>query len=486
MRNTIIAVPFSCSPLCALNVACKSIRSVQQIIQFISVLLIILVVLSGTSHSTPPDYKTFRREQIVNYSPDRNDLLRIWIVYVGQGDGILIQLPPKFNYDPNTDDEIDEKTEHTDILIDGGSFNSRNKTKMLEFLQTLYTFSSLTIEHAIITHHDADHVRGLISIIKEPTIATQYIYHNGLASYLPTNQIIAEINSSAGAITKSSDGKIRRVMASLEDDQKTIKGNYLINGLDQLRDNYNQGVLQGIYQDLAQAIIDEDESQVINEFSRVWEGNKFIAEYEESIRKSIAPIEIIPIWPQKKLKAYKDWGQTINGNSVTFKIKYHDFEMLFTGDHNELSEKALVQYLKSQSQEELLVCDVLKVPHHGSKHNLKEFIESNGSSTVISVASMGPFGFGTSWKHPSINVVKWAGGTHRFYSTYIHERRFNWDDMKDEEKRSKMIETKHILIETDGKWFRVVEVDVDATDLNNPPTVKQTRRGNGTRWIKAN
>ena len=59
--------------------------------------------------------------------------------------------------------------------------------------------------------------------------------------------------------------------------------------------------------------------------------------------------------------------------------------------------------------------------------------------------------------------------------------RFKWDDLVTIEDHQKMEEKKHILIETDGRWFRVVETD-------NPyviPPVNQTRRGDGTRWIKA-
>ena len=50
-----------------------------------------------------------------------------------------------------------------------------------------------------------------------------------------------------------------------------------------------------------------------------------------------------------------------------------------------------------------------------------------------------------------------------------------------------MKEYTHILIETDGEWFRIVELpDAEPELIGNPPTVAKTKRGNGTRWIKAN
>jgi hypothetical protein len=81
-------------------------------------------------------------------------------------------------------------------------------------------------------------------------------------------------------------------------------------------------------------------------------------------------------------------------------------------------------------------------------------------------------------------VIKWLGGFHRVYHTHIHEKFYRWEDLDTEAKHDKMIERRHILIETDGKWFRVVEVE-NNEQINRPPSVKSTRRGNGTRWIRA-
>jgi len=45
-----------------------------------------------------------------------------------------------------------------------------------------------------------------------------------------------------------------------------------------------------------------------------------------------------------------------------------------------------------------------------------------------------------------------------------------------------MVETKHILIETDGVRFRIVEVEDPRHGI---PTVRQVTRSDGTRWIDA-
>ena len=55
----------------------------------------------------------------------------------------------------------------------------------------------------------------------------------------------------------------------------------------------------------------------------------------------------------------------INNNSLVCKLKYKNFSMLFTGDIEEIAEKAiLAKYSKNKN---ILKADVLKVAHHGSK-----------------------------------------------------------------------------------------------------------------------
>lgn len=58
----------------------------------------------------------------------------------------------------------------------------------------------------------------------------------------------------------------------------------------------------------------------------------------------------------------------LNNNSLVFKLEYKKFEMLFTGDIEEVAEK---QLLKMYSNGELKA-DVLKVAHHGSKTSSTE------------------------------------------------------------------------------------------------------------------
>ena len=449
----------------------------------LAIIALVFCLFRQKANSTPPYYHTINREQKANYTPDEFELLKIWIVYVGQGDGILIQLPPKYNYDNNENSEIDSPSERIDILVDGGSFLLSNRTKMREFIKSLYNQSNITVEHAVITHHDSDHITGLTTILKDHSIGVENIYHNGLASYSYKGEIIEKVNNADTVIAKKSNGKINRVLATVRSGDNIIEDSLLIKDIDQLQNKYCNDLLHGVYKNLAKSIIEKKGPSPVNSFNKVTEKSEFIDQIESARGNGLEDISFAIIWPPSALHSFGNWGETVNGNSVTFRLKYKNFEMLFTGDHNEKSEELLLK--KYGLQESVLICDVLKAPHHGSSHNLKEFFVRNGFEPVITVASMGEKGFNTNWKHPSTDVIKWSGRAHRFYSTYIHERKFKWSDMTDKNKLAAMVETKHILIETDGIMFRIVEVDLNHNDLNVPPSMLHTRRGDGTRWIDA-
>ncbi len=416
---------------------------------------------------------------------DASRIMRIWLVYVGQGDGILIQLPTDRNYDVFEEDGPAVADERIDILIDGGSYRGSNEDRMLRFVEDLYGADTITIEHAIVTHHDKDHVAGLETILRSDGVGIEHIFHNGLASYRagarelpdtgkPASRGVFKFNNAAN--------RIQRALGLLGEGSDAFTQRYVMDDLSELRQSEEGDELHGIYDSLAEAVVDKALPFPVKGFHRANDASSFADDVTDGeLPEAFDGIELEVLWPPDQLRKYGDWGETINGNSITFRLRYGDFEMLFTGDHNEKSEKVLFDALSDPAAS--LGADVLKVPHHGSKHNLKAFFDAVGP--VVSVASMGPRGAGQSWKHPSPEVIKWCGGAHRFYSTQMHERRFKWEDLTTAASLQAMFETKHILIETDGTWFRVVEVPLDWGDLDSPPTVKATKRGNGTRWIRA-
>lgn len=87
----------------------------------------------------------------------------------------------------------------------------------------------------------------------------------------------------------------------------------------------------------------------------------------------------------------------INNNSLVFKFIYNDFSILFTGDIEKIAEEKILNNLKMYE----LKCDVLKVPHHGSKTSTTEkFLEY--VNPKIALIGVGKNNFG----HPSDVVIE--------------------------------------------------------------------------------
>jgi beta-lactamase superfamily II metal-dependent hydrolase len=440
--------------------------------------------------ATPPNYQTFHRVQQPNYSPDPGEVLRIWMVYVAQGDGLLIQLPSKHNYDPNPNDADTAKSEHIDIVVDGGANPTSEADRMSDFIQQIYGGPWPIIEYAVITHHDQDHVTGITRLLTASDGTFDTIYHNGLASYRGGKHGLPQTaNSSVVADVESN--QIKRAMGKVNAAGEFEAG-FLIQNLADLKNANDNDELQGIYDDLAKAVTQKANHNELKAFQRASYGGKFISERQSERGQALTDVKFNVLWPQAKAKSYggNDWGETINGNSVTFQMVYKDFAMVFTGDQNDRSEPELLTFLRAEHKIDLLDCDVLKVPHHGSSHGVQEFFKRQGFEPVLAIASMGDKGFQSkamdnrAWQHPSTDVIDWLGGPHRVYHTFVQEKAFRWTDITTAAKRKSMIEKAHILIETDGRYFRLVEIPLDANPLQ-PPTVTETRRGNGTQWIKA-
>ncbi len=426
----------------------------------------IALVAVPVAEARPPEYATFARDQKIQHAPAANRLLRIWAIYIGQGDSFLIQMPTAMNVNG----------ERLDVLVDGGPGGEQ----LTLFLKQLYGNQDITIEHAVLSHHDSDHVAGLTRILNRPEFLIQRIYHNGLVSWRPAGHGFQALQTGDAARAvfsiKRPHGSppfIDRGMAFVEANGVDLRASELIvdrQGLDAARGAQE---LEGVYDAFARAIAAKNPPRAVQAFARADEVVGTLPQFAAA--GGAGAVQLRHLWPKRPPRRYADqfgaWAYTINGNSVTFRLEYGDFEMLFTGDHNDASE---LDMLSSLPDTGVLRADVLKVPHHGSGRSLERFFDT--VAPVISVASMGRNTHG----HPSADVVKWAGRAHRIYHTHIHERKFPAGHL-DAATQEALIEGSHVLIETDGTWFRVVETD----DPRSVPGVDDVARGDGTRWIRA-
>ena len=91
---------------------------------------------------------------------------------------------------------------------------------------------------------------------------------------------------------------------------------------------------------------------------------------------------------------------SINNNSLVWKLIYKIYSWLFTGDIEAIAEKAILK--KYSKNLNILKSDILKVAHHGSKtSSITEFIEKiKPKYAIIGVGEDNKFG------HPSDNTIQ--------------------------------------------------------------------------------
>ena len=103
------------------------------------------------------------------------------------------------------------------------------------------------------------------------------------------------------------------------------------------------------------------------------------------------------LWPDT-MELFNDSNNGINNNSITAKLVYGNFDMLFTGDIEKIAEeKIIIMY----QDNEILNCDILKVAHHGSKSSsIQEILEKiKPKFAVIGVGKDNKYG------HPNKDVI---------------------------------------------------------------------------------
>lgn len=102
------------------------------------------------------------------------------------------------------------------------------------------------------------------------------------------------------------------------------------------------------------------------------------------------------LWPDSRNKITDN---ILNNNSIVCKLNYCNFSMLFTGDIEEMAEKAILHKYKDIN---ILKSTVMKVAHHGSKSSsIQEFLdEVRPKIALIGVGANNTFG------HPNSEVLE--------------------------------------------------------------------------------
>ncbi|MBN1396788.1 MAG: MBL fold metallo-hydrolase [Bacteroidetes bacterium] len=285
--------------------------------------------------------------EFADLSRDRQ--LEIFFIDVSQGDSILIQTPN------------DRR-----ILIDGGETEDAH-----DFIRNKYHLDKsenyIDFDAVVATHSDADHTKGLLSILSDSKIAVKRFFHNGLfrrtdkaqdPGHVKDNRIFGLIDR-PGTADKANFTPLMKKLADAID--KAEKNLPVV--IKKMKDNNRR--------------VDIPENGFI--CKRFDAADGFLPPFDDPAKQ--LSIEIL--WPKAvkidgKLSYpwYGDAGKTVNGNSIAFIIKLGSQKILLSGDLNEAAMDDMLRvYPSGIVKPSLLESRVYKAAHHGSQDFSVPFLQ---------------------------------------------------------------------------------------------------------------
>lgn len=172
------------------------------------------------------------------------------------------------------------------------------------------------LEHAVITHHDKDHITGFSYLLERSDATFDTVYHNGLASYRPGHcRFPTDQRPDRAAVYVYRGPRLRKGMAFLYPAGHPHAGKldetYLTSDIAGLRDAFDREDLQGLYQRSAEAVLSCADAGELSAFDRVNTDTPFISERAGQRGVDLSGVEFEVLWPPEYLSPYrgKDWGK---------------------------------------------------------------------------------------------------------------------------------------------------------------------------------
>jgi beta-lactamase superfamily II metal-dependent hydrolase len=334
-------------------------------------------------------------------------ILRLSMVDVQQGDGLILDTPRK-----------------KVVFIDGGDNQLFARHAAARYRNT--SAEDPLVVDAVVTHGDADHFAGLNLIGKSEDhqeerkrlfMTARRVYHNGLAKR-PTKQggrDLDDLEMFGG--TASRDG--REYVTELVDDPSVVADQDLNKPFRDWK-----GTLATWRERLADRTGEQMEVRRIDQHA----GNAFDFLADEGVhvevlgpitekvngRTALAFLTAPPsdsdlMLGTRPLETSTSWSasHTVNGHSISFRMRYGNVRFLMTGDLNEESMRRLRGALPDRA----LRAEILKTPHHGSSDFNHAFLEE--VSPVVSLISSGDESEQKEHIHPRATLMSALGKASR-------------------------------------------------------------------------
>lgn len=244
------------------------------------------------------------------------------------------------------------------ILIDGGP-----NDKVLQCLSNNMPFFDRTIEMVALTHPEADHMTGLISVLDKYKV--EYFLSgpegNESAAFLALKtKILSSSNQPLTSLNKPIDNGIKSI---------TGKGTQVINPYTGEKIRLGEIELETLWPD------------------RNWVASRIVDDYS-SLSSSNHPLTSFNL--EGTVLGAKTSYAKLNDFSLVFLLNYGGKKVLLMGDADSKIQDEIIEV------NSLTEIDILKFPHHGSKTGILEsFLEKiQPKETIISVGK-NPYGHPT-------------------------------------------------------------------------------------------
>lgn len=334
-----------------------------------------------------------------------NRVLKVNFIDVQQGDGMVVESP---------DGKI--------ILIDGGD-NQMFARYLAGRFRNTSPQQPKEIDCLVITHGDADHFSGLNEILKSETnkvkrkrlfMQPQRIYHNGLVKRP------SRINNKNVPDTK------------LLGPTMTVDGQLYLTGLEENLLGVDDKEMNRPFKEWKQTLATYNSRNPVS-FRRLQLGDNHAFEFfnrddlridvlgpmtrEVAGQPALRFLGEPPKGPRIGHDSLNDSDEeftghsashTINGHSIVLRLSYGGFSFLLSGDLNDEASRFLAREHNKGTLN--LRSEVFKVPHHGSADFSGAFIQS--VSPIVSVVSCGDESARKEYIHPRATLMgalgKWS------------------------------------------------------------------------------
>jgi beta-lactamase superfamily II metal-dependent hydrolase len=310
-------------------------------------------------------------------------LLELYMIDVGQGDGILVKTP---------------NGRH--LMIDGGLRRSKQDTgkSSADFVDWKfyedYGENEIVLDAMIASHCDADHYGGLVDLLGVDEddeldcekVCVEAVHHAGVGWWT------GEKGRATLGPHEVVDG--HDLFTRLVGDRAAVT--------DALADGADPE-LHGEWRDFMQAAIGgrrKDGSPTA--IKRLAKGDGFLPGFEpgtdgEPTIKVLAPLEP-KVGDQPARLRFSSDSKSTNGNSVVLSLNFGSCRILLTGDINrECQEALLADY---EGSRDAFLCDVGKACHHGSADVSFDFLKA--MSAAVTIFSSGD---NENYDHPRPTII---------------------------------------------------------------------------------